>query len=263
MRPRGWRAAWSVGVEQVGLWWPHGAHVPGHLPRIGPQDPPPAKTSSPTPTLPPALIGSLAIWKHEHRGLFRRSPVLQYSLHPHWREREKQDPMERRNECENSLNLILNDSWNTSPKCLHLHSGTLSAFVRGCTMLNDVASVQCSNWLVSWKSGLENMFIGRNAATGDGRTSLYCIVQLLVTPAFIGPLFLFFLTKGDFFLTFWLEISSFKPVNHLFGLACGPKKKPPHLICLQKFSWFHKLRNVVSPQLKKKLGLLLGIIPTV
>lgn len=205
MRPRSWQAAWSGGVEQVGLWWPHGAHVPGHLSRFGPQDPPPAETSSPTSALPPALIGSLAIWKHEHRGLFR-SPVLQYSLHPHWREREAGSYGKEKQECENSLNLILNDSWNISPKCPHLHSGTLSAFVRGCTMLNDVVSVQCNNWLASWKSGLdESMFIGRNAATGDGRASLYCIFQLLVTPGFIGPLFLFFLTKGDFFFNFLIR----------------------------------------------------------
>lgn len=81
----------------------HGTHDPCRLPGSAPRALPLPQPPLLIPSLAPALLECIAVWKSEHRGLFRKSLVLQYSRYPYSlerkRDREKQDCVGRRGKC--------------------------------------------------------------------------------------------------------------------------------------------------------------------
>lgn len=86
MWPSGWQGGMARGVwSRSGCDDPHAPCLfPGSEPRALPLPKPPVLF----PSLPPALLASEAIWNREHRGLYRKSPVLRYSQYPDSLERD-------------------------------------------------------------------------------------------------------------------------------------------------------------------------------
>lgn len=81
--------------------------------------------------------------------------------------------------------------------------------------------------MTSWESWLcESMCTGRNAAIErQWKGLLHCVTQLLLYNSraywpFVPVLF----DKGIFFFNFLIRNQYCKLANHLFGLACGPRK---------------------------------------
>lgn len=69
----------------------HRTHAPCQLPGTAPGPFPLPYRPLLFPSLAPGLLESIAVWKSEHGGLFRKSPVLQYSQYPqHTGERQRQ-----------------------------------------------------------------------------------------------------------------------------------------------------------------------------
>lgn len=169
---------------------------PGPLPLVRPP--------LPFPCLPPAFLGSTAVWKWEHRGPFRRSPVLLQSQYPPSLRREAGWCGKDRRACGSSLDLIarlLEYVFRMSPlafrdsACLcegpHHDDGCATSAVP-MQWPDDVRDILALGVSACAPAGMQRW--EREGPCYTERSSFCCI-----TPGLTGPLFLFSLTKEFFF----------------------------------------------------------------